>query len=303
MQGKHTDAVATERVGFIIITHNHQTKQDGSTHVKRLIAFLILAAVPVLLTAVDWIEILRVHAAPGDLPARIDGQGERAGMVLVSAGSFVMGGNDNPDQMPIRRRWLPVFWIDCMEVTAAEFDAFLRQQDAPPPGPPLWTEAGLRPELGEHPAYPVTWEQADAYCRARGKRLPTEAEWEKAARGPGGLAYPWGDGFDTNRVNDRAATVGLPVKSQPVGAFPEGGSVYGALDMAGNIREWVADPYEPDAYKEHRFTLPVPWIDRLHVLRGGSFMSSPDKLTTFNRSHSDLDATNADQGFRCAAGR
>jgi formylglycine-generating enzyme required for sulfatase activity len=268
--------------------------------VKRLVVLLIVAAAPLALALADWVEIRRAQEPPTDQPARVVGQGERAGMVLVSAGAFVMGGDDSPDQSPVRRLWLPAFLIDRTEVTAAAFDTFVQATDCPSPGPPLWVDDVLRADLADHPAYPITWEDAHAYCRAQGKRLATETEWEKAARGSDSRIYPWGGDFDPARVNHRAINFGLPVKSRSVGSYPAGASPYGALDMAGNVREWVSDVYESEAYNQHRFTLPAPWVEQAHALRGGSFMTSPDKLTTYHRSHAGLDPANADQGFRCA---
>ncbi|MCB1154808.1 SUMF1/EgtB/PvdO family nonheme iron enzyme, partial [bacterium] len=99
------------------------------------------------------------------------------GMVRVPAGSFVMGSRLAADQMPVRRIRLPEFWIDRTEVTAGAYEAYRQSRNLPAPGPPLWADGELIAEYAEHPAYPVTWTQADKYCRAMGKRLPTEAEW------------------------------------------------------------------------------------------------------------------------------
>jgi len=268
----------------------------------RLLIGLLIALIPLFFAIGDLAEIQRAHSPMMSEPVVVrESRGPDTGMVEVPGGVFLMGGEDAPEQMPVRRRRLPGFRIDRTEVTAGEFDRFLKDNRLSDPGPPLWVDGRLRPDLTEHPVYPVSWKQARDYCRRQGKRLPTEAEWEKAARGPNGNRFPWGDDFDNRRGNFKQTSLGRQIKSQPVGSYPAGASPYGALDMAGNVREWTADVYDPDAYKARPFFLRPPWQPAAHVLRGGSFISGEKLLTATHRSPGDLDAEKLDVGFRCAA--
>jgi formylglycine-generating enzyme required for sulfatase activity len=162
-------------------------------------------------------------------------------MVLVPAGHFWIGTDDpdaDEDARPRRKRFLPAFTIGRTEVTNAQFHRFR---------PTFSYPAGR----GEFPATGVTYEEAEAHCRWAGGRLPTEEEWEKAARGPDGRRYPWGNHWDATRGNFRKAR-GEQQKPacwitrrglKRVGSFPSGASPYGALDMAGNAWEWVSGYY------------------------------------------------------------
>lgn len=181
------------------------------------------------------------------------------GMVKVRGGAFSMGtdmvdedleaihlGLPEPwyvDEHPFHRNSLPTFYIDRTEVTNAAYKEFL---DTHPEAtaPDDWARRSPPHGLENNPVVYVNWYQADHYCRWKGGRLPTEAEWEKAARGPRALIYPWGNTFDPARANvstgpfDRGRTA--PVGSRPAGAGP-----YGTVDQIGNVWEWVADDYAP----------------------------------------------------------
>jgi len=180
------------------------------------------------------------------------------------------------------------------EVTRSQFIRFLSETGSVPPG---FQEFGQ--EKGANlPVVGVTWREADAYCRWIGMRLPTEAEWEKAARGEDGRRYPWGDEWELNKANTAESGVGDVL---PVGSFPESASPYGLLDMCGNALEWVADYYDAAYYTyspERNPTGPMLILD--HVLRGGSFDSSHEKATTYFRDSSHSVRANARVGFRCA---
>ena len=150
------------------------------------------------------------------------------GMALVPAGYATVGSNDPSaphDEHPARRVWLPAFYIDIHEVTNRDYAAYN-------------PEHTYRKGHGDYPVVKITRAQAEAYARARGKRLPTAVEWEKAARGADGRVYPWGNEWLAGHAN-LATGEGL----QPVGSYLAGASPYGALDMAGNAWEWVSDTY------------------------------------------------------------
>ncbi len=221
--------------------------------------------------------------------------GSDSDMVLVEAGWFRMGQNDEPPSArPAHRVYLDAFAIDRTEVTRGAFVEFVQSQGQITSD---WDTA----ELLKHPDLPVTgvlWKEAEAYCRWIGKRLPTEAVWEKAARGKMGYHYPWGDQWDPARCNTVESGSGAV---RPVGSYPRGSSPYGAVDMAGNAAEWVADYYQSDYYLSSPAVDPRgPSLILDHVLRGGSYASSADQVTTFFRDSSHSVTRNPRNGFRCA---
>jgi formylglycine-generating enzyme required for sulfatase activity len=246
----------------------------------------------------------RVAALPPPAPvpsgalARALG-GDRAPMVFVAAGAFLMGASDDdaratPAEKPQRTVTLSAYWIDQYEVTNAQWSVF-RQAHGGGAATALTRDprfAGAR-----RPIVGATWDQAQEYCRWAGKRLPTEAEWEKAARGTDGRAYPWGEAA----ASSPPAQVGK-TETSDVGSHPRGASVYGALDMAGNVWEWVLDWYDPSAYK--RVATPAnpkgPTIGGEKVLRGGSWWErDPASARTTSRHHQAPDRAHNNVGFRC----
>jgi formylglycine-generating enzyme required for sulfatase activity len=196
-----------------------------------------------------------------------------AGMVLIPAGDALVG-TDDPDsdeeRRPLHRVSLSAFWIDRTEVTNAEFARFR----------PSHTFA---PGQGKLPATGVTYDDAAAYAHWAGKRLPTEDEWEKAARGTDGRAYPWGTLWDKTKVAARAAkptqklACGKPSRVRPVGSVPAGVSPYGCLDMAGNAWEWVQG--HPNGNTEQR------------ILKGGAVGYSERGCRSYERGIEGAKAT------------
>lgn len=204
------------------------------------------------------------------------------GMVLIPAGPFLMGEDGrSPDESPKREVFLEAFYIDRHEVTNEQFKKVF-------PGHTFTKGQEQLPVSG------VSWTQAAQYAQAVGKRLPTEAEWEKAARGEDGREYPWGADFDKSLCNTAELDLGGPTV---VGRFLGGASPYGCLDMAGNVYEWVADWYE--AYPGN--TLVTKDYGQIYrVLRGGSYMSGRFHARCARRHFDRMDAQRADYGFRCA---
>ncbi len=203
------------------------------------------------------------------------------GMVLVPAGEFIAGENNAaPDERPRRRVHLDAFYIDKYAVTNRQYQAVARSHTFPD---------------GEEdfPVTGVTYEQARAFASAVGKRLPTELEWEKAARGTDGRTYPWGNHFDRDLCN---SAMSRTVELREVGRYPGGHSPYGVADMAGNVKEWTSSWYQaypgnPDVTKEYG--------QLYRVLRGGSFKSEPFDLRVARRHFDRPDAVRDDYGFRC----
>ena len=221
-------------------------------------------------------------------------------------------------EQPRHRVVLDAFHIDRYELTNALFERFVRATSyrttaeregsgyvwqnrlvkvdgaewRKPKGPGLWGPSAP----ANHPVLQVSWHDADAYCKWAGKRLPTEAEWEKAARSADGRRYPWGEEWDASKANnDKSAT-------KPVGSYPSGVSPYGAHDMAGNVSEWVADWFDKDYYQRSPEQNPQgPASGDYKIRRGGTFVSFIWMLLrTARRVPDSPNIRLNDQGFRCA---
>jgi len=222
-----------------------------------------------------------------------------AEMILIPAGEFIMGSDSwEEDERPLHKVYLEAFEIDRFEVTNEQFEAFVKatgyQTDAEKAGESSTWRSYYTEGKGNHPVVKVTWNDAVAYCQWAGKRLPTEAEWEKAARGTEGNIYPWGNKWDPTRANTKASGIR---GTTAVGSFPDGASPYGVMDMAGNVAEWVADWYQ--AYPGSTYT--SPWFgEKFRVIRGGGWFYDETLVRTSSRSASSVDLRNDDVGFRCA---
>ena len=218
-------------------------------------------------------------------------------MVKIPAGTFTFGNNNGEDdEAPTQQMELPEFEIDMFEVTNADFRQFVEATgyvtEDEARGSSGWR--GFAEGKDRHPVVKVSWNDAVAFCEWAGKRLPTEAEWEKAARGTDGRIYPWGNDWDPTKLNGKDSGLrGTAV----VGSFGAGASPYGVQDMAGNVWEWVVDWYKayPGATYQDAF-----YGERFRVLRGGGWFETQDNTRVTNRSANVPEAANDDIGFRCA---
>jgi formylglycine-generating enzyme required for sulfatase activity len=221
------------------------------------------------------------------------------GMVLVPSGEFVQGSEEFDLEAPSHRIHLPAFWIDRYPVTNEQYLGFVRATGHPPP--PDWPDG--RPPEGrlDHPVERVSWHDAVAFASWAGKRLPTEAEWEKAARGKDARRWPWGNAFDESRCIVWDHAMALDVTTVPVTAHPEGASPYGVEQMAGNVEEWVADELLPYPGSSHRSPSAG---GGLRVVRGGSWFYTQEHARCAYRRGLAPDFTGWSQaggpGFRCA---
>jgi serine/threonine protein kinase/formylglycine-generating enzyme required for sulfatase activity len=282
---------------------------------------------------------------------RVEAKKDGMILIYIPAGNFLLGSADadpnaKEDEKPQERIYLDAYWMDQTEVTVDRFAQFVIEthyqtdaergccdgNNAKPgglvyaPGPGgTWTSTFVEraywklpdgPGVGEasprRPVVQVTWNDAQAYCAWAGRRLPTEAEWDKAARGTDGLIYPWGNDFDGTKVNFcdkscaanwRNATVGdgWP-RTSNVGVFPAGASPFGLLDMSGNVWELVNDLYDFRGY--FRFpTANPPGVETgtTRVVRGGSWLDTFDRVRPSARSERLPDSRDDITGFRCAA--
>lgn len=239
-----------------------------------------------------------------DLPKRLTKEiptGDGVPMVFVPEGEFFMGSHEGArNEQPRHLVQLRAFYIDKYEVTTSRYGQFLAatSRRAPLHWPPSSPE-----EFGNRPVIGVTWNDADAYCHWAGKRLPTEAEWEKAARGTEGWKFPWGNESATVRHAhfDQCCTWHGYSTVTAVGNFERGMSPYGAFDMAGNVWEWTADWYSDGYYRNSPTLNPTgPADGNAKVVRGGGWLSQPEMMQTTTRSWYTPDSQKDYIGFRCA---
>lgn len=251
-------------------------------------------------------------------------------VVSIPAGEFLMGSDgDHPDESPQRSVYLDAYTIDRYEVTNAQYQRFLRETGGEAPA--YWPGETYPAGQADYPVVGVSWADADAYCAWIDRRLPTEAEWERACRGSTGFIYPWGDHWDSDRANvdltvkksqaesgptvwdnawpllqvtPSAGALGL----RPVGSYVEGASPDGLLDLVGNASEWVIDWYNGDGYQDLPDRNPVGTGPPLsHVQRGSSWYEpygEPTKALYWARCAARTpadDSHNPSAGFRCAS--
>lgn len=294
-----------------------------STFIQHLITGLVLTVSS--LTACSLaVQQSTYKPAFGDTQIRAT---DDAIMVFVPAGQFQMGSSEAG---PIHTVALDAYWIDQTEVTNAMFTAFLNEKGNQVEDGVSWWESGaghggivygyidegqgrFNSQAGyeDFPVIEVSWYGASAYCAWVGGQLPTEAEWEYAARGPQGWEYPWGNTFDGSLVNYCDANCTYEWQDTkfndgfaqwgPVGSYPEGASWCGAMDMAGNVWEWVGDWWSEDYYAHSSFENPHgPEFGTFRVVRGGSWFDEDWKVnTSFRKGLTSSSCRMHWVGFRC----
>lgn len=224
-------------------------------------------------------------------------------MVYVPAGEFQMGNAEgDAREQPVHTVALDGFWMDRTEVTNTQYRQCVEAGACDPPARVASSSCASYYSNSAYDDYPVinvTWHQAVAYCEWAGVRLPTEAEWEYAARGPEGWIYPWGDDWDASRLNSLHAGLGDPTE---VGSYQAGASWCGALDMAGNVWEWIADWYGVYYYSRSPSRNPSgPSSGRRRVVRGGSWVDFRVDARSTVRGRYNPDRSNTYIGFRCVS--
>ncbi|NOY80720.1 MAG: formylglycine-generating enzyme family protein [Kiritimatiellaeota bacterium] len=291
---------------------------------SRIMTFFASVAALLILTSDAFLaREAKTPLAPNERLSPADG----AVQVYVPPGQFVMGADDpespyeDAERPPHRVKITRGFWLDKFEVTNERYAQYLNTLIAKETRPakivgivlgrvdidhPL---CGIRldvkkklckvkPGWEKLPVMPVKWTGANEYCRAMGKRLPTEAEWEYAARGPDGRKYPWGSQWHPDWAN-----VGTG-KAAPVGSHPKDVSPFGVMDMAGNVREWVYDKFDVRYYSQSPLENPVnaagAWQNVERVVRGGGFAFTEWDSRTTSRGHRKYLYYPVATGFRCA---
>ncbi|MBK9780388.1 MAG: SUMF1/EgtB/PvdO family nonheme iron enzyme [Anaerolineales bacterium] len=237
---------------------------------------------------------------PEPLPTQIT---DLKGIVLnlVPAGEFTMG-SDKDDESPIHQVYLDAFYMDIYEVTNAKYqECVVVGVCTPPQQTSSYTHSNYygKSLYDNFPVINVDWNQANNYCAWRGASLPTEAQWEKAARGTDGRTYPWGEGISCTIANfwDGNYCVG---DTTEVGSYEDGKSPYGIYDMAGNVYEWVADWYDLNYYVDSPSSNPLgPTSGQYRMLRGGAFNGSDIYLRASDRSRLHPINAGSNYGFRC----
>jgi len=230
--------------------------------------------------------------AAGELSVNLK---DDADMVYVPPGDFLMGskeGHCSPEESPQHLVYLDGYWIYKTPVTVTQYWKFCQATGRKMPPP-------QHASKDNHPVVNVSWEDANAYAQWAGATLPTEAQWEKAARGTDGRMFPWGDNLES--VKRRKATLNDEEQTKPVGSFPEVSSPYGVQDMSGNVWQWCADWYDENYYRNCPPRNPTgPPMGSLRVLRGGRwFINQPNFFPASYRNSCAPKYWISFCGFRC----
>ena len=292
-------------------------KHSTSKNIRLVLATFVIGVNMIMLSCTVTSVLQPSTASPTQSPtpayevgSTVISPSDGMNLMFVPAGEFAMGTQDGAeDEKPVHSVYLDSFWIDKTEVTNKMYSSCVKEGACYPPFNTVFYED---PDYVDSPVDYVTWDDANAYCTWVGRRLPTEAEWEKAASWDDAKKekriYAWGNTVDCSLANiytegeSGLDCQGIPVK---VGSYPQGASYYGALDMTGNVTEWVADLYSETYYQVSPSSNPRgPQHGTNHVLRGGSFLNQPlEVFTTARQSESFFYSwpTFYDMvGFRCA---
>jgi formylglycine-generating enzyme required for sulfatase activity len=276
------------------------SKSDAPTVVPRLQPNPMREPVP---SAQDAEAIARVNeqlrAAQQDELKQLAQHGiaQPEGMVVIPAGEFWMGADDGlKDARPLHRVYLSSYWLDKYEVTNARYRRCVEGGGCTPPKD---RQAFDDLERAQHPVTNITWNQARSFCQWQGRRLPTEAEWEKAARGTDGRRYPWGN--DWNIVKSRVSNAVAANAIESVGRQAASSSPYGVFDLIGNASQWVKDWYAEDFYQTSPARDPQgPLRGSFRVLRGGEWNEKPSNLQASYRGWDEVTYWGPTLGVRCA---
>ncbi len=292
-----------------------QSEEPGTSH-----GGLIRYAWMLALCSLLWLSAVSAMAdhesskqpslwAPRDEAERLGAMEVPGGMVPVPAGSFLMGSDPRkdraagPQEQPQHQVYLDGFMIDRFEVSNVEYLRFVLGTGAD--WPKFWRGNPFPEKAAIHPVINVSWYEADAFCRWAGKRLPTEAEWEKAARGVDGRIFPWGNepaGWIKSNIAHPGSKRGF--KYPPlanINRYDKGASPYGVYQMAGNVSEWVSDWFDPEYYRQgHNKNPSGPTSGEFKVFRGGSWNEDPEVARSAGRNGGSPDRESYLTGFRCA---
>ncbi|MFY1703095.1 SUMF1/EgtB/PvdO family nonheme iron enzyme [Micromonospora sp. WMMA1923] len=241
----------------VLDTSLERAGDDAQARFVLLIDASVIASIPEQTSTPEATHVR--HPADGKL------------MALVDAGVYLSG----PANEPV---WLPAFYIDVYPTTNADYSRFVRATGYRPPS--HWPEGICTSELSDHPATFVSWNDASAYARWADKSLPSSQEWEKAARGPRGNVYPWGDRPTPAKCNVREGSIR---NTTPVGRYQSGTSIYGIFDLCGNVWEWCRTETTPGRFE----------------LKGSAFTSGFERATPSNFNDADALMLDDDTGFRC----
>jgi formylglycine-generating enzyme required for sulfatase activity len=262
-------------------------------------SLMITISLAILLVLLPIANLTLAKVDVKEIPKEIIGN-DGAKMVLISAGKFQMGSNDKNDNKPVHKVYLDAFYMDVYEVTNTQYKKFMDATDHKPPS--YWDDSKFNKfNAPNYPVVGVSWEDAKAYADWIGERLPTEAMWEKAARGKlVGKKYPWGDTITRDNANyGGTGRKNVLHGTSPVGSFAPNG--YGLYDMAGNVWEWCADWYGSGYYANSPQSNPTgPASGLSRVLRGGSWDCYDFPLRVAYRLKHGPTNTYISLGFRCA---
>jgi formylglycine-generating enzyme len=309
--GRWTDAFSSYWTALHLDPGQKAAEKGLSAAVDRLLAEKPPLPVSLEANLLQWLES---QGRQSDLRSVLD-----RSTVPVEAGWGVMGTADGPDdERPQREVYLDAYWVDRYEITNLQYAAYLEETDRPSPA--YWSEQRYPPGGALHPVVGISWREASAYCAWAGRRLPTEAEWERACRGAEGGVYPWGDDWDPGRGRWAFVEPGRLEEAWEWLARPgagdltptrvwegaEGASPFGVCGLADGASEWVSDWYRADAYAHLPPENPInegPEWD--HVVRGGAWIGIGEASLAVEASrcaHRDASHIGADPriGFRCA---